>query len=292
MVAEERQELSRVNCPEDAEQGSPRAGWGWYLYGITTTKYPEAAGLAHGIGLDGRAPLQVFTRGEVAGVVSRVPLAEFGIEAVRVHGDDPAWLEAAVRAHERVVAEIHRLGTVVPAKFGCVYASIEDLLEALESRQEALLERLGGLDGCDEWGIRLYADRKCVAATAAKGHPAVRDLADELRTASPGRAFFLRRKLADSLAAATEQSLSDLAQAGYDHLAELAVAAQLGDRSGSPSASEEPEILRAAFLIRRTSGEAFVEEVRGFVAGHEGVRCEYSGPWPPYSFVTLGEEIR
>ena len=189
-----------------------------------------------------------------------------------------------------MVAELHRQGTVLPVKFGCVYASTTELLEALDGRREAILVGLKRLDGCDEWGIRLYADRKYVAATAALDQPAVRDLGDQMKKARPGAAFFLRRKLADALAAATEQSLSDIAQAGYDHLAALAVASRLSDRSGATIAGSDPEILRAAFLVWRSAEDAFIEGVQRFVAEREGVRCEYSGPWPPYSFVSLGEE--
>ena len=39
-----------------------------------------------------------MSRGELGAVVSRVSLAEFGIDELRAHADDPVWLEAAVRA--------------------------------------------------------------------------------------------------------------------------------------------------------------------------------------------------
>ena len=44
------------------------------------------------------------------------------------------------------------------------------------------------------------------------------------------------------------------------------------------------------FLVRRASADAFLAEIRSFAEGQEGVRCEDSGPWPPYSFAVLTEE--
>jgi len=38
------------------------------------------------------------------------------------------------------------------------------------------------------------------------------------------------------------------------------------------------------------AGDTFLAEVRSCVEGRDGVRCEYSGPWAPYSFVVPIEE--
>jgi hypothetical protein len=51
------------------------------------------------------------------------------------------------------------------------------------------------------------------------------------------------------------------------------------------------EILRAAFLVRRTNADTFLAELRSCVEERDGVHCEYSGPWAPYSFaVPIQEE--
>jgi hypothetical protein len=113
----------------------------------------------------------------------------------------------------------------------------------------------------------------------------MRKLREELAAARPGRAYFLQRKLETALTAAIDETLSDLARAGYDQLARLALAAQ-----ASPSAyrgrggEREIEILKASFLVQRTGTDEFIQAVDSLAADHEGVRSDYSGPWPPYSF--------
>ena len=122
-------------------------------------------------------------------------------------------------------------------------------------------------------------------------HPTIHQLQHDLAVATPGRAYFLQHKLDEERAAATEQALRELAQAAYKHLARWAVADRVTPPArSSPAAHGEIEILRAAFLVRRASADTFRAELRSCVAGRDGVRCVYSGPWAPYSFVVPIEE--
>lgn len=225
-------------------------------------------------------------------VVSPVSLAEFEPEVVQARARDTAWLEAMVRGHERVVEAVQRERGVLPARFGCVYATAAELAAALERSQVALLAHLQRLEGCDEWGIRLYADRSVVRQRVAAEQPAIRQLQQELAGARPGRAYFLQRKLADALAAASEQAVDDLAQTAYDRLASWAVAGQVTARANARQALDgEAEILRAAFLVQRAGLGCFEAEVQRFAESRAGLRCECSGPWPPYSFAAVDAEV-
>ncbi|MBI4317314.1 MAG: GvpL/GvpF family gas vesicle protein [Chloroflexi bacterium] len=271
----------------DAPSFALAEGWGWYLYGITRRTRPGLAALGVGPGLDGGKPVQALAYREVAAVVSPVRLAELGPEAVRAHLQDMAWLEAMVRGHERVAELVQQDHGILPARFGCVYGRADEVIAALERTYDTLAEQLDRLHGCDEWGVHAYADRAIVERRVADEAPAVRQFKEELAAARPGRAYFLQHKLADLLAAATEQALSDLAQACYDHLSRLAVASQVGPRAGTVRV--QAEILRAAFLVSRPQVKVFIEEVRFFAEAHAGLRCQYSGPWPPYSFARIEE---
>ena len=276
----------------------------WYLYGITGRGALEAAraelgrdeGGESGLALspdfapNGSEPVQVLDCGDLAAIVRRVSLAEFGAEALRERLGDAARLEAAVRHHNAVIAAIHRVRPVLPAKFGCVYAHAQDLTAALERLHDALVAQIEWLAGCDEWAVHLYADREGIRERVLAQHAAVQRLQRELAAARPGRAYLLRRKLEDDLASVSQQALSDSGQAAYDRLARHAIAGQVNPpaRPG-PDAGREIEILRAAFLIRRASQDDFVAEVRSCTESREGLRCEYSGPWPPYSFAALAD---
>jgi hypothetical protein len=235
--------------------------------------------------------VRVLECGELAAVVKTVPLAEFGAEPLQARLRDPAWLEAMVRGHNEVVASIASSQAILPAKFGCVYARAEDLMSALEQAHGALVDQLARVEGSDEWGIHLYADRATIQQRLLAERPSLRQLQETLTDARPGRAYFLQRKLSEELTAETEQAVRDLAQAAYDHLGRWAVAGQVSPLArAARDANGETEILRAAFLVRRASREAFFGAIYSFSQSHAGVRCEYTGPWPPYSFAVLTDE--
>jgi hypothetical protein len=277
--------------------------WGWYLYGITrrgalATTQPErgdgdrgTAALALNLGGDEGEPVQVLDCGALAAIVRRVPLAQFSAEALHARHDDTAWFAEMAHRHNRVIAAIHQQQTILPAKFGSVYARAEDVPMAVAEAQEALLAQLERVEGCDEWAVHVYAARPVVEQRVSTEHPIIQQLQHDLATASPGRAYFLQHKLDEERAAATEQALRELAQAAYEHLARWAVAGRVTPPARStPDAHGEIEILRAAFLVRRASADTFLAEVRSCVEGRDGVRCEYSGPWAPYSFAVPSEE--
>jgi hypothetical protein len=73
-------------------------------------------------------------------------------------------------------------------------------------------------------------------------------------------------------------------------MAGAAVAGQVNPVGPVADAAGEVEILRAAFLVARDGAERFEAEVRSAADASEGLRCECSGPWPPYSFAAVDRE--
>lgn len=275
----------------DSDAAAAR-GLGWYLYGIVRNSHSREAELVDAVGLDGRRSVEALPCGDLVAVVSRVDVAEFGAEALRAPLRDAAWLETVVRGHDRVVRAVHQQRAVLPAKFGCVFATARDLAAALEQTHDLLLAQMRRVEGCDEWGVRLRADWPTIRELVAAENPAVQRIRQDLVSARPGRAFFLQRKLTETLAAETAQAAADLARAAYDRLAGCAVSGRVNaELRLSRDVDAEVDILRAAFLVRVAQVDAFLDEIRRFVEGHAGLRSEYSGPWPPYSFAALEEGV-
>jgi len=284
------------DSPEASTTERPGSGtWGWYLYGIVRDDEEPGVDAGESTRLDDTESLEGIAQGSVRAVVRRVPLADFAPEAIQAHASDPAWLEHIARQHNDVISTIHERRTILPAKFGAVYTSREDLRAALAENHETLRSRLNGIDGCDEWGIHLYGDPATIREHAVTDHAGVARLREELASASPGRAFFLQRKLEEELARATDSALDDLVDQAYRRLAEHAVSARISARAAAERIAQregEVEVMRAVFLVRRTGRDAFLDGVRAISDSEPGLRCEYSGPWPAYSFAAEMEETQ
>ena len=298
--------LTRVDPFPIAAEAADNPAEGWYLYGITRRSPPAAAladaGAAEPLGTtrfvppddalgdasgDARGdatPLQLLECCGLAAVVRPVLLADYSDDVLRKRLRSASDLETMVRSHNRVIDAFHAQRAILPARFGIVYANSRDILSALRSACDTLLPKLHSLDGCDEWGFHLYADRAIVRERVALRTPAIAQLRDEIAAARPGRAYFLDRQLRNETEGAIRDALATLAQTAFDRLEGSVVSARPGHVTRAAGRADEIEILRAAFLVARDRIDRFDEELSAIADAGEGLRCECSGPWAPYSF--------
>lgn len=257
---------------------------GWYLYGVTFADI--ASRLAASPSLGNGAPLLALEQDGLAALARLVPRHTFSAAAIQERAHDIGWLEETVRNHNLVVERIHQLGPVLPAKFGSIYSDSGILQASLAETHDALFARLMWLQGCDEWGVHVYADRQALQRATTED-PTLKQMQADIASAGPGRAYLLKRKLADAIADISGAALATLAQTSYQHLADYAVAGQRNPASLRPaSAGAECELLYASFLVQRAVADDFLLAAQRLVQEQEGLRCEYSGPWPPYSFAS------
>ncbi|MDQ3856225.1 MAG: GvpL/GvpF family gas vesicle protein [Chloroflexota bacterium] len=261
---------------------------GWYLYAVTRRTDPVGETPRVRSSLPGTAPVEYVEVGPVRAFVQRVPVQELDREHLESLLGQPGELEELVRSHNAVVAAAHQEGPVLPAKFGSVYARLEDLRTVLEADGDALASRLEALAGADEWALHVYADAESLERYAATYDPEFRQVRADLESAGAGRAYFLQRKLEAGLAAARQRAQGELALSVHDRLAPLSQEAQVSPRVGGVGATAgESEILRGAYLVHRTQVDSFLLEVEELSKRYEGLRGEYTGPWPPYSFASM-----
>lgn len=274
---------------------------GWYLYGITRrgALAPVLAELDAGRPAhtgaasvpDDGALLELIECSGLAAVVRPVRLADFSMVVLEERLRDASGLEAMVRAHNRVIDAVHARQAILPAKFGVVYSNARDIVSALRTACDTLLPRLHRLEGCDEWALHLCADRGILRERVAARTPELARLRDEMAAARPGRAYFLGRLFNERIEDATRHARVALAQGAFDRLARFAVDAQLTPIGKDVEAAQEVEILRAAFLVARDAIDRFEAELVSVADANEGLRCECSGPWAPYSFAVRGGEV-
>ena len=279
--------------------GAPEAGdataLGWYFYGITRSGSVSTALAAADREHDVVAPLELLEISELAALVRRVRRDDFSIAALRERFQSAEALEEMVRSHNGVIEAVHAQQAILPAKFGIVHAHIEDVLSALRPVHDALLRRLDHLEGYDEWAVHLIADRALIREQVLNEHALIRSLREKRAAARPGRAYFLEQQIRDELESATELSLSALGQTAFERFGTCARERQMSERRLAAESKEDVEVLRASFLVARTRADAFMEEIRCVCDVSDGLRCECSGPWPPYSFAAwdvAGEAAR
>jgi hypothetical protein len=205
-----------------------------------------------------------------------MPPQEPGIRVVTGHGlaavvsqdevDEPPTV-ARLLAFERVVESIHARQTALPLRYGCRMESEAEILRLLEERREeyeALIERLRGMT---EMGIRLLWPARAYPQPAA--------------AATPGAAYLasLRQRYEAGGVLMPEEVEASNRIAGL--LGDL-----FAEQRSEVSSSRQGRLLSLAFLTPRARVEEFRGKARE-ITPPGGAKLLLSGPWPPYSFVSL-----
>lgn len=236
-----------------------------YLYAIARAlKGPLPAIAAEGIA--GSAAVEAVMCEDHICWVSRVPRDQFADNLAECM-QDLEWLASAGLRHQQTVGEIAGKLTCLPARFGTVFLNQDSMAQHLKARKSVLQAAFKRVAGADEWGIKLFA--------IAPGKNSA--------TVTPVSGFdYLKRKAA-VLRPQRNKVLDREVRAFITALDGLAVASSPG---GKASASQPGLIWLGSFLIRRKD-RAKLERILNEYATkwHDSRRIDWSGPWPPYSFV-------
>ncbi|GAA2556273.1 MULTISPECIES: GvpL/GvpF family gas vesicle protein [Streptomyces] len=229
-------------------------------------------------GVGGDPPRLLPHHGLVA-VVSHVPEADFAEEPLRAHLEDLDWLTAVARAHQGVIDALTTVTTPLPLRLGTVFRDDSGVRTMMEAREEGFLRTLDRLEGRVEWGVKVYLESEPAPETA---------VAPERKPAS-GRDYLRQRRMRTKSHEELWQKAETFATRLHEMLSECAEDSRLhAPQNPTLSGASGRNVLNAAYLVRRTESEEFVEKVDRTKDGAPGIRVELTGPWAAYSFA--GEE--
>jgi len=266
----------------------PPTGEALWAYGVSRADAPRPEGLS---GVVPSAPVTRVEAGELAALVSSVPLAEFAEEPLRRNLNDLTWLGRVARAHEAVLERALSTTAIVPLRLCTIYESEESVREMLEREQDAFVEALEVLDGRQEWGVKLLVDPERLAEEARSRSSEAAALQDELEGRSGGSAYLVRRRLERHVREAASSVAGEVAEQVHARLQDWAIdAVSRRPQNRELSGHEGDMLLNGAYLVEAERVDGFRELVTGLEDRYRslGARLELTGPWPPYNFVPHG----
>jgi hypothetical protein len=208
------------------------------------------------LGLVGVVPAQAALEGVTCGAVKALVTE---LDATEL--DDPEVLERRVRAHNDVLLEALAVNSVVPIRFGALFAHADDVAAWLERNEAALVEELERLRDAVEWAVTVAQTKQVEQELVVAGD------------------YLERRLAAGEEAARRAQIMEEQAAPWHERLSAHAEAAARSPGRGS--------VLDSAYLVRRPQQQYFdaaVFQLRDELGDDFELRL--TGPWPPFSFVT------
>jgi len=245
--------------PAPAEEGR-----GWYVFCVVRDGTLELPGT------------ELVREGELAAVVTRVPLAEYGEAALRENLEDIGWLEDAARRHEAVLDQALAVTTVIPMRLCTIYRDETAVRQMLAGEHDGLAAALDRLAGHTEWGVKAFARAPDDVGT------------ERFAGLSEGEAYLARKRARRDAREHADELVRACVEDAHARISELAAEALVNPlQSRELTGRAEAMVHNGVYLVEDGATDAFraaVDELRR-ENGELGVELELTGPWPPYNFV-------
>jgi Gas vesicle synthesis protein GvpL/GvpF len=176
--------------------------------------------------------------------------------------------------HEQVLEVLMQEHAVLPLRFGTCVRDVDTLSHDLQRRRPALLESLARVRGKVEFALR-------VAGIMAAGESPVICRDDTASSLLPGTRYLqAKAKIFHEQANmdAAARRVRDILQPYLDGAAVAAV----WELSGKASAP-----LTGSYLVGRDNIPQFIHAIDTARGDHPALDITCSGPWAPYSFVSM-----
>ena len=234
------------------------------------------------IGIDGREVYSMPYR-DVCAVVHDCPAEPY-------QSTDPQVVEGWVMAHQRVVdAAWERWGTVLPLAFDTIVRRRgegepqEDIRKWLADEYEGLRRKIETVRGKAEYGVQVFWEPQVVARDIAANSEEIRKLEEETRSKPRGTVYLLRQKVESALRREMETRASACFRDFYERIKQHVCDIRL-ERTRKVTGDRQMIMNLSCLVCRETSSE-LGKELEG-IDRMDGFSVRFTGPWPPYSFVS------
>ena len=243
-----------------------------YVFAATegTPASLPATGMPHG-----GAPRAVAIADDTLLIVANVPSDVYNTASLEARLSDLDWVAAAGAAHHTVVDALASSHAVVlPFRLFTIFSSEAKAVSTTRVKAAAMRRAFDRIRGREEWVLRI-----------GKPDPARIERRQPARRAATGTSFLAQK--ADARREDRERSarVTIDAEAAYDALQRLAEAAAI--KAVDPAGTL---LLDAAFLVTPSQVDS-LKQALTTAAGRllrDGCPVSLTGPWPPYSFASLG----
>ena len=202
-------------------------------------------------------------------VVSSVPAADYEESSLARRLGDAEWLAGCGVAHHDVIARVARTRAVAPFRLLTLFRSESRVIEETNRLRSKIVRALDRVDDRREWVVRVAAVSRNTRPSRTRPSSGTSYLmARAAQAADPAAATPVARRVARELVAELKEYADRVIQ----------------------RPSEAAHVLYdGALLVSRKREQELGNVVRQWTSRLAPVGCRVSltGPWPPYSFVSL-----
>ncbi len=252
-----------------------------YLYCITD-KVPK---LKEAEDLVGNA--RFFYYQGLYAVVSNVSTDEYNEENLKKNLANLEWIKSKAGIHEKVIETVMKNSCVIPFKFGTLFNTEENLKIMFKKHIGKFKDTLKYLEGKEEWGVKIYCDIDKLKANLIREDKELLNIDKEINSASPGKAFILKKKKDELVNTSVNKKLNDYGQRIFERLNQHSIQSCINKLLPREVTERKEEmVLNSTFLIKKNKVENFIEAESALKEIFKEMEffLDCTGPWPPYNF--------
>jgi len=232
---------------------------------------------------------------DIEGVITEVNLTEFDPKKIKSKLEDAKWAEEKIRNHQRVIEEAMKAGPVIPLKFLTLYKSKTKIINILGGEYQKFRELLDKLRGKTEWGLKgLAVNKENLREAIKKEDEEIVKMGEEISEKPEGVKYFLEKKMEEKISEKLNVQLDKYTKDIFEIFLPFSIEKPVMNKLLPEELGNKGRemILNVSYLIPDEKVREFkgtVERIHQFYFP-KGLWLEFSGPWPPYSFVDYGDK--
>ncbi len=233
------------------------------------------------IGVDGQAVYTIPYK-DISALVHDCPLEPY-------QGDDDTVKEW-VWTHSQVVdAAWAEADSVLPMTFDCIIRpaegqTVEETVVAwLQAEYDGFKMKLEEFRGKVELGVQIFWLVDAISEKIVEANEEIRRLRQEMAGKPKGMAYFYQQKIEKALKQALEAKADEDYRRYHRQITPYAEGVHV-NKAKRPAEGKQM-LMNLSLLVRKDRVKELGEELEKIEGEHE-VEVHFTGPWPPYSFVT------
>jgi len=198
--------------------------------------------------------------------------------------EEEAAVKAWLLAHQKVVETAWaRYGTVIPFSFDVIVKGAEErVVSWLKEKYEELEQKLVRLEGKAEYGVQIAWEPKLILEKIVQTDAQARELQRQLGCLPEGTAYLHAQKLEKLLKQKLEQEADRYFKDFYQRIRSCVEDVRV---ERVRKEQDRQMLANLSCLAEKVAPQRLGEELDRIQA-LSGFSVRFTGPWPPYSFVS------
>jgi len=191
-----------------------------------------------------------------------------------------------IKQHENVIEKaLQKFETVIPLSFDVIIKGKEpgkEVVNWLQAEKERLERSLEKVKGKQEFGVQIIWDSAEIGEKLSEDKEKIKNLVKEMQKVPRGKAYFIKQKIKKELKQEMEKLADQKFKQFYSKVKEQCSEVKVDKNK---KAGCEEMLMNLSCLVEKDKVSQLGKELDE-INKLKGFSVRFTGPWPPYSFVT------